>query len=147
MLGHDGWALGPPVAPALMQQPWDLHLAQFGEYLREQRRLANLSLRELAALTDLSNAYISQLERGLHEPSLRVLRSLAAALNISAANMLAQAGLSVADAQEPIGTQTEAAIRSDVRLSQASKQSLLLVYRSLVDQDQRTQAASSKGTE
>jgi transcriptional regulator with XRE-family HTH domain len=118
-----------------MQQPWELQLDPFGEYLREQRRLANLSLRELAALTNLSNAYISQLERGLHEPSLRVLRSLAAALNVSAANMLAHAGLSVADPERRAESQTEAAIRADTRLSEAKKQALLSVYRSLVEQD------------
>ena len=66
-----------------MQNPWELQLDALGEYIRAQRRHANLSLRELAALTQLSNAYLSQLERGLHEPSVRVLRSLAGALDVS----------------------------------------------------------------
>ena len=76
-----------------MQSPWEPQLDVLGEYLREQRREANLSLRELAALTQLSNAYLSQLERGQHEPSVRVLRSLSAALDVSVATLLAHAGM------------------------------------------------------
>ena len=61
----------------MTQPPWEPQLDVFGGFLRQQRHQANLSLRELAALTQLSNAYLSQLERGHHEPSVRVLRSLA----------------------------------------------------------------------
>jgi len=105
----------------MMQQPWNPQLDVLGEYLREQRRLSDLSLRELASVTDLSNAYISQLERGLHQPSVRVLRSLASALNVSAATMLAHAGLTVKDESMETTPNTEAAIRADPRLSEDQK--------------------------
>lgn len=123
--------------PAAMQQPWEPQLDALGEYLRRQRRQANLSLRELAALTQLSNAYISQLERGRHEPSVRVLRQLSAALDVSVATLLAQAGLFAdEDAQPPPPAPgaTEEAIRSDPRLGKQQKEALLAVYRTLVPQ-------------
>ena len=64
-----------------------------GSYIRGQRQLADLSLRQLAAMTNVSNAYLSQIERGLHQPSVKVLRSIASALNLSGETLLAQAGL------------------------------------------------------
>src|SRR5690349_16368092 len=73
--------------------PWDAQMKALGSFIRSQRKLANLSLRQLAELTSLSNPYLSQIERGLHQPSVRVLRSLADALNVSAETLLAQAGL------------------------------------------------------
>jgi len=57
-----------------------------GSFIRMQRQMANLSLRQLSALTEISNPYLSQVERGLHEPSIRVLKSIADALNVSTAN-------------------------------------------------------------
>jgi transcriptional regulator with XRE-family HTH domain len=57
--------------------PWKGQLQALGEFIRAQRKLANLSLREMADLTHVSNAYLSQIERGLHEPSVRVLRAVA----------------------------------------------------------------------
>ena len=101
-----------------------------GAFLRAQRKLANLSLRELAALTDLSNAYLSQLERGLHEPSIRVLRSLARALGISPAIVLTKVGL--VDEESHAATKTEDAIRTDPLLSDTQRAALLSVYQSYV---------------
>ena len=66
-----------------MSNPWHDQVEALGAFIRTQRKLANLSLRELASLTDLSNAYLSQIERGLHEPSVRVLRSIAQAATAS----------------------------------------------------------------
>ena len=63
---------------------WDPRLRQLGEYIRMRRRMAQLSLRGLSELAQVSNAYLSQLERGLHQPSLRVLHAIADALNVSA---------------------------------------------------------------
>jgi transcriptional regulator with XRE-family HTH domain len=114
-----------------------------GSFIRSQRRLANLTLREMAELAKVSNPYLSQIERGLHEPSVRVLRSIASALNISADTLLAQAGLldgsgvpSVDEAgegrQEPEATSTEAAIRLDPALTESQKEALLAVYRGFV---------------
>jgi transcriptional regulator with XRE-family HTH domain len=117
-----------------MQNPWEPQLGALGEYIRAQRRQANLSLRELAALTQLSNAYLSQLERGLHEPSVRVLRSLSEALDVRVEHLLAQAGLYAEDGSAPPAGHepTEAAIQADPRLSAKSKQALIAVYRTLV---------------
>lgn len=115
-----------------------------GSFIRSQRRLANLTLREMAELAKVSNPYLSQIERGLHEPSVRVLRSIASALNISAETLLAQAGLidSAADAADagvpgsvpgPAEIRpTEAAIRLDTGLSESQKEALLSVYRSFL---------------
>lgn len=117
-----------------MQSPWEPQLDVLGEFIRAQRRHANLSLRELAALTQLSNAYLSQVERGQHEPSVRVLRQLADALDTSVETLLAQAGLfDDGDAFDHAGdAATETAIRADPRLSATQKDALVAVYRTLV---------------
>ena len=121
-----------------MTNPWQGQLDALGEFIRTQRKLANLSLRELAAMTDVSNAYLSQIERGLHEPSVRVLRSIAQALEISTNTVLAQAGMTDENPASPL---TESAIRSDPLLSAAEKEALLAVYRSYVREQQNTQSA------
>ena len=64
-----------------------------GAFIRQQRKQANLSLRQLAELSSLSNPYLSQVERGLHQPSVRVLKAISDALNLSAETLLAEAGL------------------------------------------------------
>ena len=109
----------------------DDQLHSLGAFIRAQRQLANLSLRQMADLAHVSNPYLSQLERGLHEPSVRVLQSIARALNVSAETLLAHAGID--DTDEPLDQpDTEAAIRGDDRLSDDQKQALLSVYRSYV---------------
>jgi transcriptional regulator with XRE-family HTH domain len=70
---------------------WQKQLNALGTFIRVQRRLADMSLREMAALTSVSNAYLSQIERGLHQPSLRVLRSIAQALSIAPEELLRRA--------------------------------------------------------
>jgi transcriptional regulator with XRE-family HTH domain len=115
--------------------PWDAQTRALGSFLRSQRKLANLSLRQLAELTSISNPYLSQVERGLHQPSVRVLRLLADALNVSAETLLAQAGLldrgpdqASADADGSV----ESVIRADERLDDEQKAALLAVYRSML---------------
>ena len=76
-----------------MPEPWDTQLQALGSFIRRQRQLANLSLRQLAEMTSLSNPYLSQIERGLHQPSVRVLKLISEALDVSAETLLAQAGL------------------------------------------------------
>ena len=71
---------------------WTVQMNALGEFIRAQRQLANLSLREMASMTSVSNAYLSQVERGLHQPSLKVLHSIAAALQLSTEQLLAQGG-------------------------------------------------------
>jgi transcriptional regulator with XRE-family HTH domain len=106
-------------------------LHTLGAFIRGQRQLANLSLRQLAELTHVSNPYLSQLERGLHEPSVRVLQSIGRALDISTDTLLRQVGL--ADDEAPRDERdTEAAIRQDPHLADEQKQALLAVYRSYV---------------
>ena len=129
-----------------MTDPWEAQREALGAFIREQRKRANLSLRQLAELTSLSNPYLSQVERGLHQPSVRVLKAISGALNVSAETLLAQAGLidaMVPDAQadgaaattgEAAGEkpETEDAIRADKRLSDEQKAALVAVYRSML---------------
>ena len=109
-------------------------LGPFGDYLRSQRRLAQLTLRELSDLTNISNPYLSQLERGMHAPSVRVIKSLAKALNLSAEALLAHAaGIDDnVDTTADNGHDTETAIRNDARLTDPQKEALLTVYRSFL---------------
>ena len=115
----------------MSDDPGPGHLERLGGIIRSQRKLANLSLRDLADRTKVSNPYLSQIERGLHEPSVRVLRAIAQALNISAESLLAQAGLLEGSAPAPpAAPDTEAAIRADPGLTDDQKTALLAVYRS-----------------
>ena len=107
--------------------PWDT----FGTYLRTQRHLAQLSLRQLADLTNVSNPYLSQIERGLHQPSIAIVKALAEALNLSVSDLLAHAA--DIDSDEVPTTSTPAAIRNDPLLNETQKGALLAVYRSMVD--------------
>jgi transcriptional regulator with XRE-family HTH domain len=131
-----------------MADPWGQQMAAMGAFIRTQRKLANLSLRQLAEMTSLSNAYLSQLERGMHQPSVRVLQLLSGALDVSAEMLLHQAGLvrpgaagdgrpdaGGADAgpdREPRADAVEAAILAQVRLDDEQKAALLGVYHSML---------------
>lgn len=113
-----------------------------GAFIRQQRKRANLSLRQLAELTSLSNPYLSQVERGLHQPSVRVLKAISDALNLSAETLLAEAGLIDAIAGSgrhetragpaPAAPATEDAIQADQRLNDEQKAALIAVYRSML---------------
>ena len=113
-------------------EPWRAQIEALGNFIRTQRRLANLSLRELAERTNVSNPYLSQIERGLHEPSVRVLKAIAAALNVSAETLLSQAGLIEDDdgAAATATSGTEKAVKGDPALTDDQKRALLGVYRS-----------------
>jgi transcriptional regulator with XRE-family HTH domain len=113
----------------------DPRVRQLGEYIRLQRQMADLSLRGMADLTKVSNAYLSQIERGLHQPSIRVLQAIAEALNIPADTLLAEAGLgsTAGDRTARAGSGTEAAIRSDPDLTPEEREALLRIYRSFVE--------------
>ena len=103
-------------------------LAALGQFIRDQRTQAQLSLRDLAARTNVSNPYLSQIERGLHEPSVRVLKSIATALNVSFETLLVRAGL-LGDDPDHASPDTETAIREDPHLTDDQRESLLAVYR------------------
>src|SRR5512133_607132 len=96
---------------------WTVQMNALGEFIRAQRQLANLSLREMASMTSVSNAYLSQVERGLHQPSLKVLHSIAAALQLSTEQLLAQGGWASGAREAATGNGTEEAIRTDPRLT------------------------------
>jgi transcriptional regulator with XRE-family HTH domain len=126
-----------------VKDPWEAQREALGAFIRTQRRMANLSLRQLAELTHLSNPYLSQIERGLHQPSVRVLKQISDALNVSAETLMAQAGLIDAVAADAAGEAgaaeaspkpppTEDAIRADERLSEEQKAALIAVYRSML---------------
>jgi transcriptional regulator with XRE-family HTH domain len=115
-----------------------------GAFIRAQRQMANLSLRELAAMTQVSNPYLSQIERGLSEPSARVLKTIAEALNLSAEALFAQAGL-MPESHPRADDATETAIRTDPRLSESQKRALLGVYRSYLVEGGQEPAACAEG--
>jgi transcriptional regulator with XRE-family HTH domain len=103
-----------------------------GAYVRSQRQLASLSLRQAAELARISNPYLSQIEHGLALPSITVLSALAEALQVSAdALLLRAAGMSPGDDPDQ-AVATEYAIRHDPRLDDAQKHALLAVLTSYV---------------
>ena len=99
-----------------------------GDYLREQRVSAQLSLRQLAEQTGVSNPYLSQIERGLRRPSAEVLQQIAKALRISAETLYVRAG--ILDPENGEVRSVELAILADSGLTERQKQSLLDVYAS-----------------
>ena len=119
-----------------MSDPWDMQMEALGAFIRSTRKNANLSLRQLAEKTRLSNPYLSQVERGLHQPSVRVIRLISDALNISTETLLVQAGL---HATEPVDESSpqpaisvEAAIKADERLTPEQQTALIAVYQSML---------------
>lgn len=119
-----------------LTEAWQAQRAAMGAFIRSQRELADMSLRELSRVTQVSNAYLSQIERGLHDPTLKVLLQIANALNLSIDDLLSQAVHVVGtEDAEPGATANgeglvEAAIAADRWLTDSEKQALLTVYRS-----------------
>jgi transcriptional regulator with XRE-family HTH domain len=103
-----------------------------GEFIRGQRELANLSMRQLAEIAKISNPYLSQVERGLYKPSADVLKQIANALHISAETMYTQAGLLDNTTGDQSQHGVEHAIRMDPRLTVDQKEALMRIYRSFV---------------
>jgi transcriptional regulator with XRE-family HTH domain len=102
-----------------------------GEFIRAQRGLAKLSLRQLAKTAQVSNAYLSQVERGVYKPSAKVLKHLSEALHVSAETLYAKAGLlDERDPDSDVTPSVEDSIRLDPRLNDEQKETLLRVYRS-----------------
>jgi transcriptional regulator with XRE-family HTH domain len=117
-------------------EPWDGQMESLGAFIRSKRKLANLSLRQLAERTRLSNPYLSQIERGLHQPSVRVIRLISDALNVSTETLLAHAGLLRHDRSDESAAErrssVEEAIEAEQRLSAQQKSALVAVYRSML---------------
>jgi transcriptional regulator with XRE-family HTH domain len=100
-----------------------------GEIIRRQRELNELSMRQLAAMVGISNPYLSQIERGLREPSDRVVGAIARTLRMSADSLYEQAGL--LDEEEP-ESNVVAAIRADHALTERQRRSMIEIYEALV---------------
>jgi transcriptional regulator with XRE-family HTH domain len=116
--------------------------SQVGDFIREQRNAARVSLRELARTAGVSNPYLSQVERGLRKPSAEILASIARGLKISAESLYEQAGILDRRSGSP---DTVAAIRSDDALSERHKAVLLELYETYVREHRAaTQAATSQ---
>ncbi|MFC5804063.1 helix-turn-helix domain-containing protein [Streptomyces formicae] len=103
-----------------------LNVGNLGEYLREQRRTAQLSLRQLADAAGVSNPYLSQIERGLRKPSAEVLQQVAKALRISAETLYVRAG--ILDERERDELETRAVVLADPSINERQKQVLLQIY-------------------
>ena len=98
-----------------------------GDYIREQRRDSNVSLRQLAKLAGVSNPYLSQIERGLRKPSAEILQQIAKALRISAEALYIQAGI----LEQREGSRiVPDAVQADETLTERQKQVLLEIYES-----------------
>ena len=110
-------------------EPWK----GLGEFIRAQRELANLSLRQLSEMAKVSNPYLSQLERGMYKPSADVLKSIADALHVSAETMFAQAGFLDPDSRDRGVHGVEDAIRLDGRLTNDQKETLTRIYKGFVE--------------
>lgn len=130
---------------------WGAHLSTVGVFIREQRRLVKLSQRQLAKATGLSDTYLSQLERGMHEPSVRALRAIAKGLNVSADQLISLTGALEDDFEEApadaasadVASSSEAAIRQDPRLTAPQKTALLTVLASYLEANAASDAASN----
>ena len=118
-----------------------------GDYLREQRQSAKLSLRQLAELAGVSNPYLSQIERGLKKPSAEILQQLAKGLEVSAESLYVRAG--ILDERRDHGegaSDTRAAITADRRLTDRQKAALIDIYDSFVGAHDKAPASPRRGT-
>jgi len=101
-----------------------------GETIRKQRELSNVSMRQFAEMAGISNPYLSQIERGLREPSERVLEAIAESLETSSESLYEQAGIPVEDGSETAAAR--AAIEADPALTPRQRRTLLDVYDALL---------------
>ena len=109
----------------------ETRLRDLGDFIRDQRRNARLSLRKLSELAGISNPYLSQIERGLRKPSAEILQSIARGLRISAETLYVRAGILDATADgDRAGTDPVGAIVADPTINDRQKQALVEIYRS-----------------
>lgn len=110
----------------------DEALADFGAYLRLQREMAKLSQRHLARMCNVSDSYLSQLERGLYQPSPDILRSIAQGLGLAPDLLFRRMGW-LPDEDEPGEVSVAEAVAAEKRLSAAQKAALLQLYQTMID--------------
>jgi transcriptional regulator with XRE-family HTH domain len=115
-----------------------------GDYIRDQRNTAQISLRQLASLAGVSNPYLSQIERGLRKPSAEILQQIAKALRISAEALYVQAGILE---ERYVDSDVPSAVFSDAALDERQKQVLLEMYQSFrrANDDDGTAPAADAG--
>src|SRR5919106_945719 len=117
-------------------------LHDLGEFIRDQRRNARLSLRKLSELAGISNPYLSQIERGLRKPSAEILQAIARALRISSETLYVRAGI----LEERDDTQDLVEhIQRDSTISERQKQALVEIYRSFQRERDEEDDASRTG--
>ncbi|WP_285735871.1 helix-turn-helix domain-containing protein [Kitasatospora phosalacinea] len=122
-----------------------LNVGSLGEYIREQRRSAQYSLRQLAEAAGVSNPYLSQIERGLRKPSAEILQQIAKALRISAETLYVQAG--ILEERDGEGPGLRAAILADPLINERQKQALLSVYEAFLKENQPARPPGPAGSE
>jgi transcriptional regulator with XRE-family HTH domain len=116
-----------------------IDVAGLGGYIREQRDQAEMSLRQLAAAANVSNPYLSQVERGLRKPSAEILNRIAQGLRISAESLYVRAGiLAERDGDEAVTT----AIAADQTLTERQRTTLLQIYAAFQSENRREEEAS-----
>ncbi|WP_018386446.1 helix-turn-helix domain-containing protein [Wenjunlia vitaminophila] len=120
-----------------------LNVGSLGEYIREQRRNAQYSLRQLADAAGVSNPYLSQIERGLRKPSAEILQQIAKALRISAESLYVQAG--ILDERDRDGLEVHHAILTDPTINERQKQVLLQIYDSFRKENGVVDGAAAPG--
>jgi transcriptional regulator with XRE-family HTH domain len=106
----------------------ETRLRDLGEFIRDQRKNARLSLRKLSERAGISNPYLSQIERGLRKPSADILQGIARGLQISAETLYVRAGILDDDPRDP--GDLVAAIAADPSINERQKQALVEIYRS-----------------
>ena len=116
-----------------------LNMRGLGEYIRDQRRTAQISLRQLARQAGVSNPYLSQIERGLRKPSAEILQQIAKALRISAEAMYVQAGI----LEEREGGEFPESVLRDPFLTERQRQVLIEIYTSFRNENEARQAAET----
>jgi transcriptional regulator with XRE-family HTH domain len=110
-----------------MKDDIDRRWQDLGQFIREQRSVAQLSLRKLSELADVSNPYLSQIERGLRHPSAEILQQIARAFEISSETLYVRAGI----LDEPDGTvDVVAEVRRDPALNEEQKKTIVRIYES-----------------
>jgi transcriptional regulator with XRE-family HTH domain len=120
-------------------------LGSLGEFIAAQRRMAQLSLRQLAEQTGISNPYLSQIERGLRKPSAEVLLQLSKALRVSAETLYVRAG--ILDPEDHPNMSVEMAVLTDMAITERQKRVLIDVYTSFVKENEKAATNGSAGDE
>jgi len=122
--------VGPVHTIAPVRDELDRRVGDLGEFIRQQREITKMSVRRLAELAEVSNPYLSQIERGLRKPSAEILQQIARALRISAEQLYVRAGILDPESSGSLGVPE--AINIDPRLTADQKASLLTIYESFV---------------